>query len=96
MKLVWTLQAIEGWQEIADYIFREFGEQALRDFAANTSEEEKHILNMPNSGSIEWNDSDETTLYRYRQINRISKMLYFIKENTIYIADFWDVRVPQK
>ena len=51
---------------------------------------------MPNSGSIEWNDSDETTLYRYRLINRISKMLYFIKENTIYIADFWDVRVPQK
>ena len=96
MKLVWTRQATIGWQEVADYIFKEFGEKALLDFIERTRQTEEAIFAMPDAGPIEWDDSDETTTYRFRLINRRSKMLYFIEKNTIYIADFWDVRIPRE
>jgi len=96
MKIVWTRQASKGWQEVASYIRREFGIQGLTQFQKKTIECEESILQMPNAGSIEWDDSDETTVYRYRVINRRSKLLYFVEGDVIYIADFWDVRSSHK
>lgn len=96
MKIVWTRQASKGWQEVASYIRREFGTQGLIQFQTQTKECEDSILQMPNAGSIEWDDSDETTIYRYRVINRRSKLLYFVEGDVIYIADFWDVRSSHK
>ena len=96
MKLVWTRQATIGWQEVADYIFKEFGEKALLDFVERTRQTEEAIFAMPAAGPIEWDDSKETITYRFRLINRRSKMLYFIENDTIYIADFWDVRIPRE
>lgn len=96
MKIVWTRQASKGWQEVASYIRRDFGQQGLIQFQTQTKECEDSILQMPNAGSIEWDDSDETTIYRYRVINRRSKLLYFVEGDVIYIADFWDVRSSHK
>ena len=92
MKVVWTNLAAQGWQEVALYILQSFGAKALQDFEQRTYDAEKEISLMPNIGAIEWNDSKENVTYRYIVINRRSKMLYFIEKDTLYIADFWDVR----
>ena len=92
MNIIWTKQAIDGWQEVANYILADFGFQALQSFEERTVEAINTIKLMPNIGSIEWNDSAESVVYRFIVIHRRSKMLYYIENGIIYIADFWDVR----
>ena len=92
MKVVWTKQAMEGWREVADYILQEFGSKAMQDFEERTNEAQEMVAFMPTIGSIEWNDTNDEVVYRYVIVNRRSKMLYFIENETIFIADFWDVR----
>lgn len=92
MKVIWTSKAVAGWQEVADYVFDTFGVEALLDFENRTYEAETDIALMPNIGTIEWNDTVENVVYRYVTIHRRSKMLYYVDNNVIYIAEFWDVR----
>lgn len=92
MKVVWTEQATRGWREVAKYIVREFGQRGLEQFQLRTIECEDAVAQFPNSGSIEWDDSGETATYRSCIVHRRSKMLYFVKDQIVYIADFWDVR----
>ena len=92
MKVIWTPKAVAGWQEVADYILNTFGVDAMIEFESRTYESEANIALMPNIGTIEWNDTIENRVYRYVTIHRRSKMLYYVENNEIYIADFWDVR----
>jgi len=92
MKVIWTPKALLGWQEVADYILNTFGVDAMLEFETRTYEAEKDIALMPNIGTIEWNDTIENVVYRYVTIHRRSKMLYYVEDNAIYIAEFWDVR----
>lgn len=92
MKVIWTPKALKGWQEVADYILDAFGEEAMIEFEARTYEAEKNIALMPNIGAIEWSDMIENIVYRFVTIRRRSKMLYYMENDVIYIAEFWDVR----
>jgi len=92
MKVIWTQKAIIGWQQVADYILDSFGVEAMLEFETRTYEAEEDIALMPNIGTIEWNDTIENVVYRYVTINRRSKMLYYVENDVIYIAYFWDVR----
>ena len=92
MRVLWTKKAIAGWQEVADYILADFGDRAMQTFLEHTEEAEETISLLPNIGSVEWSDTQEGVVYRYVTINRRSKMLYYVDGDTIFIADFWDVR----
>ena len=92
MRVLWTKKAIAGWQEVADYILADFGDCAMKTFLERTEEAEETISLLPNIGSVEWSDTQEGVVYRYVTINRRSKMLYYVDGDTIFIADFWDVR----
>lgn len=92
MKVVWTKTAVDGWQEVAEYVLDDFGEGALQKFEQQTLEAEKTISLLPNIGSLEWSDMENDVVYRYVTVNRRSKMLYYVANDVIVIADFWDVR----
>lgn len=92
MRVLWTKKAIAGWQEVADYILAEFGDRAMQTFLEHSEGAEETISLLPNIGSVEWSDTQEGVVYRYVTINRRSKMLYYVDGDTIFIADFWDVR----
>ena len=92
MKIVDTLQAIEGRNSVVAYIARQFGTMAVRDFRKSYKEIRKVMRQFPNSGTIDWDLSTEQTLYRFFFINDLSKMVYCVKDNVIYVVDFWDVR----
>lgn len=92
MKIRRTQQAIAGFRKVSAYIATSFGGKALKDFRARTREVENAIIQLPNIGTIEWEDMEEGVEYRSMIIYRRSKLLYFVKDEYIYIADFWDVR----
>ena len=55
------------------------------------------LAENPHMGSAEPLLADRTTKYRSCFVNRLNKIVYFIKDDHIEVADFWDVRrEPQK
>ena len=52
MKVIWTQNAIIGWQQVADYILDSFGVEAMLEFETRTYEAEEDIALMPNIGTI--------------------------------------------
>ena len=92
MKVVWSEQADRGWREIARYISRDFGRYGLKVFKERTKECEAFISKFPKGSNVAWVDEETGIEYRWRSIHHRSKMLYFIDDNKVVIADFWDVR----
>lgn len=92
MRIVDTSNAIAGRNSIVAYILRNFGENAVRNFRAAYKEARQQVLKHPNSGAIDWNLSTNQVLYRYVVIGNLSKMLYRIDGDVIYVIDFWDTR----
>lgn len=95
MKIEWTEQAQRGWREVAAYIQKEFGRQGYKQFKQRTKENEAYISKFPNGSEIAWVDAETGIEYRWRTIYHRSKVLYFIREEKVMIADFWDVRTSQ-
>ena len=92
MKIEWSEQAPRGWNEVASYIKRDFGRQGMKLFKQRTKEAEKFIKQFPEGCEEVWKDPETNVSYRWRTIHGRSKMLYFVYNDTITIADFWDVR----
>ena len=92
MRIVDSAKSQAGRNAIAEYIYRKFGANAVRAFRASYKEARKMILQHPNSGAIDWMLSTEEVIYRYVIISNLSKMLYRIEGDVIYVVDFWDTR----
>lgn len=91
-KVIWVQQALEGQQEIIDYILEKFGAQAAFDFQDKVERAEEIISQSPRLMPVESINTDSNYVYRSIIIGRLSKMLYTERENDIIIVDFWDVR----
>ena len=92
MKVVWTELAADKWEQIATYIFTEFGFEAVEEYREETQQYEDAILTNPQIGAIEpllYNRSYE---YRSVVVHRKTKMVYYVDGETIVIANVWDTR----
>ena len=92
MMIVDSAKALDGRNRIARYIAHHFGENAVREFRASYKEARKILITYPNIGAIDWRLSTEQVIYRYIIIGNLSKMLYRIDGDVIYVVDFWDTR----
>ncbi len=92
MKIEWTEQGKRGWREVAAYVKREFGQQGFLLFKQRTKDNEKFVSNYPEGCEVVWTDPETGIDYRWCVVYKRSKMLYFVKDDKIFIADFWDVR----
>ena len=92
MKVVITHMASFVREQVVRYLYRQFGEKAVLEFRQSYKTIKQQLVRFPESGAIEWNLSDEDTTYRSVVIARLSKMVYYVEEDTIYIVDFWDTR----
>ena len=92
MITIWNQQALDGWQEIAEYIFDDFGYNALLQFQNLTNNCISNLETFPFSGVEYWLDEKANVQYRSCVINHRSIMVYYIENETIHIADFFDSR----
>lgn len=96
MKVLWTDDAIADWQNIASYIAREFGETSFNEFDKATDEVEKQISEFPESGEEIRSRKNPHIKFRFVVINKLSKMIYHVANETVYIDIFWEVRQDPK
>lgn len=92
MKVIWQTPAIEGKQQVADYIRDRLGYKRKRMFIQQVNETVRKLMHSPNIGPIDSLFSDRPCTYRSIIINGLSKMVYRIDDDVIYIVAFWDTR----
>ena len=92
MKTKWKPIAINGRRRIAAYILDRFGERSKADFMTEIRETIDLLKINPFMAAIDPLFDDRAHTYRSVIINHRSKMVYYIENNVIQIAGFWDCR----
>ena len=92
MKIIWQTGAKKGRAQVANYIYRQFGLERLKKFRQQVDQTAKMIMSHPDIGSIDPLFADRPFAYRSVIINGLSKMVYRVDGEKIYIVAFWDTR----
>ncbi len=92
MNYIWDPKAQWQRDQIADYIYERFGEKRSIKFLDNVDEAVDMILRHPNIGTIDPLFADRSVTYRSVVVDGLSKMVYRVEDNVIYIAAMWDCR----
>lgn len=98
MKLIWSEGAHSDWEGIARYIGINFGKKAFEEFDKATDKAEAQITEFPESGNpINTRKHKELCLkYVFIGKSRLSKMIYHIHGEMVYVDVIWDIRQNPK
>ena len=92
MEIRWVDEAFEAWEATADYILAEWGLKALENFVQKTYEWRETLLSSPEAGKEEPLLANRSNIYRSIVLTCQNKLIYTIKDDIIWIVDFWDTR----
>ena len=92
MKVLWLPQAKKQLRQTALYIRGEFGVKSRDDFMEEVRHANKLLEQNPHLGK------EEPLLVKYRSlvVTHLNKIVYFVNDNHIEVAAFWDVRREPK
>ena len=96
MKVHWEPRAKMALRQVAAYIRKEFGTKRAKRFKQEVDDTVNQLLRSPGIGQIDPLFSDRAMTYRSVIINGLNKLVYFVKEDTVYIVGFWDIRQEPK
>lgn len=92
MKVRWSPDAKERMDETADFIQEYFGLKSKMRFKKEVRRVNDLLKSNPYLGPVEPLLEDLPSEYRSIVVNHLNKMVYYVKDDTIHIADFWDTR----
>lgn len=96
MIVSWSKRAAKSAQATAIYIYKEFGNKSSRQFLSELSHVSQLLENNPYLGQIEPLLLNKKKQYRSIVVNRLNKIVYYIKGETIHVAAVWDTRKEPK
>lgn len=92
MRVEWSPLAEEAWQCIATYIYEQFGTVALMDYSALTDSWMDVLAKNPFAAQEEELLKHREKSYRSISIHKLSKVILYVEDDVVYIADVWDTR----
>jgi plasmid stabilization system protein ParE len=96
MKPIWTEGAVSDWEGIARYIAVNFGKKAFDEFDKKTDEEERQIADFPGSGTPLKTRKHCNLGLKFVFIGKLSKMIYHVVDETVFVDVIWDTRQSPK
>ena len=96
MRVVWDPEAKKARTQVANYIRREFGAKRKIRFLQEVRPMTQQLKLSPGIGQIDPLFSDRVRTYRSVIINGLNKLVYFVNDDIIYIAGFWDTRMDDE
>lgn len=96
MKVIWLNRAETSMRRTEEYILQEFGEIARKHFMQEVENVSYLLEKMPELGHFEPLLANYEQGYRCIVINRLNKLIYYIRDNQILIAAFLDCRQEPK
>ena len=88
----WSDKALKSFRETVRYIINTFGKNAARKFDENIAQWEIIILQNPAIGSKEPLLKGERKEYRSIVVHKNNKLIYYVENDTLHVADLWDTR----
>lgn len=92
MQVIWTTQAQEQVKLAMNYCKATFGTRILIRFSNQLKDDVIRLSNNPFMGPLEPLLKGRKVAYRSLVIHKLYKLVYYVDNETIYIADLWDVR----
>ena len=92
MIVKWSERAVKSLHDVEAYILREFGEQTRAKFMQASKDTAERLEKFPEMGQKEPLLAHRRLPYRSVVVERKSKMIYYIREQQVVIADFWECR----
>lgn len=92
MNVEWSPRALQEWEHIAHYIYEEFGKKAVIKFEQELAVWENRMAEHPEIAPIELLLKGKKREYRGLIVGKHNKLIYYIEDGIIHIADFWDMR----
>ena len=96
MNIHWHKRAAAALQQVEAYVLEKFGEQTRQEFMEEVNQAVLALAEMPAMGKIDPLFAHRRQEYRSIIVRRLNKVVYYVKDNTIYIAAFWDTRREPK
>ena len=96
MRIHWEDKAEWNLHQIEDYIFERFGPDSMEQFIDDVEQTVRMLMRYPNSGKIDPLFADRSIAYRSVVISGLSKLVYYVEDDVIHIAAFWDCRREPK
>jgi plasmid stabilization system protein ParE len=96
MRVVWDPRAKEARTQVANYIRHQFGSKRKTRFLQEVRQVIQQLRRSPDIGQIDPLFQDRTKTYRSVIINGLNKLVYFVSEDILYIAAFWDTRMDDE
>jgi len=93
VEIIWTPEAAEDFEEIQDYLLREFGEIVLQRFTERVFSFLDLLEDYPHIGTIQ----QEERKIRSFVISKQTTILYKVESRNIYLLSFFaNLDDPQK
>lgn len=96
MNIYWHKRAAAGLHQVEEYVLRDFGEKVRKEFMDEIENAVMALADMPNKGKIDSLFVHRKQTYRSIIVRKLNKIVYYVKDNNIHIAAFWDTRREPK
>ena len=93
MRVVWDPESMKARTQVANYIRRQFGSKRKTRFLQEVRQVTQQSKRSPGIGQIDPLFVDRPQTYLSVIINGLNKLVYFVSEDILYIAGFWDTRM---
>ena len=87
----WSLLAYDAYQKIGDDIHKRFGYNAKSDYEQEVDKTIIRLAQFPDLGKQEFELAEDGSV-RSMPVRKLSKIIYFVEEDILYIADVWATR----
>lgn len=91
MRIIWSLLAYNSYMEIRATIQDRFGYKAEQDYICAVDETVRQIAQFPGSGRQVLELAADGSV-RSISVRKLTKIIYFVENDTLCIADVWDTR----
>ena len=79
-----------------EYVLRDFGERVRQEFMDDVEKAVLSLADMPTMGKIDPLFAHRKQTYRSIIVRRLNKVVYYVKDDTLHVAAFWDTRREPK
>ncbi len=96
MKIRWHKRAAAQLYQVEEYVLRDFGERVRQEFMDEVEQAVLALADMPTMGKIDPLFAHRKQNYRSIIVRRLNKVVYYVKDDILHIAAFWDTRREPK
>ena len=92
MKIHWYKRAAAQLHQVEQYILRDFGEKVRKEFMDEVELAVLSLAEISTIGQVDPLFAHRKQTYRSIIVRHLNKIVYFIKDDTVFVAAFWDTR----